>query len=195
MRFPHWSALSLGILLTLAVNPANALPGQRTDKVAAWMNAHPTLRPDVLNSLSVQRTNTAAQRFSFEASVLPPGQVTFPKDRGTVRSENFHFFDMINGVTFDRLQESLRVIYGPEIYQDFDRAQIVYDYPTQATIDLARRQNRPLLASTKGQLRLGQRYGYWMEVVETDSGKAYNGYMTVFLKEDLDKVEAELRDR
>jgi hypothetical protein len=102
---------------------------------------------------------------------------------------------MINGVTPDRLKESLRVIYGPAIYQDYERASIVYDYPVPETIDLARRQNRPLLANQQGRLLLGERYAYWMEVTQTESGKAFNGQLTVFLKEDVDKLETELRDR
>jgi hypothetical protein len=88
----------------------------------------------------------------------------------------------------------LRVIYGLEIYQDFERARIVYDYPVPETIDLARRVNLPL-AAQRGELRLGERFAYWMEVTQTDTGKAFNGQLTVFLKDDLDKLEIELRER
>lgn len=190
-----WSVLSLGILLTLGGNRADALPGQTTDRVVAWINAHPTLRPGVGDGLLVNKSNTPAQRFTFQATVLPPGRVTAPRDRGTIRTERISFYDMINGVTPDRLKESLRVIYGPVIYQDYQRARLVYDYPAPETADLARRQSRSLLAAQQGQLLLGERYAYWMEITRTDSDKAFNGQLTVFLREDLDKLETELRDR
>lgn len=191
-----WSVLSLGILLALgAAKSADALPGQKTEEVTAWINSNPTLRPSTGDGLLVQKTNTAAQRFTFLATVLPPGRVTFLKDRGTIRSERFSFFDMVNGVTPQRLKESLRVIYGPDIYQDYDRSRIVYEYPTPQTVDLARRQRLPLLAAQQGELRLGERFGYWMEIAQTKEGKAYNGQMVIFLREDLDKLETELRDR
>lgn len=190
------SVLSVGILLALSTaKSADALPGQKTEEVTAWINSNPTLRPSTGDGLLVQKTNTSAQRFTFIATVFPPGRVTFTKDRGTIRSERFSFFDMINGVTPQRLKESLRVIYGPDIYQDYDRSRIVYEYPTTQTVDLARRQRLPLLAAQQGELRLGDRFGYWMEVVQTKEGKAYNGQMVVFLREDLDKLETELRDR
>lgn len=194
-KFSWWSVLSLGILLTLGGNRADALPGQSTDTVVAWINAHPTLRPGIGDGLLVTKSNTAAQRFTFQSTVLPPGRVTFTSDRKTIRSERISFYDMVNGVTPDRLKESVRVIYGPVIYQDYERARLVYDYPASETVDLARRQNRPLLAQQQGQLLLGERYAYWMEITQTDSGKAFNGQLTVFLKEDLDKLETELRDR
>lgn len=175
---------------------ANALPGQSTDRVVAWINAHPTLRPGIGDGLVVNKTNSAAQRFTFQASIFPPGRITSPPtDTFTIRSERFYFYDRVNGVTPERLQESVRIIYGPAIYQDYERAKVVYEYPSTETVDLARRQNLPLLAQQQGKLLLGQRYAYWMEIAKTNSGKAFNGQVTVFLKEDLNKLEIELRDR
>lgn len=174
---------------------ANALPGQRTDAVAAWITANPTLRPGIRDGLRVTRSSTPAQRFTFQASVLPPGRVMPPKDRGTIRTERMTFFDAINGMTLDRLRESLRVIYGATVYEDYDRARLVYDYPVPETIDLGRRQNRSLLEQQQGELRVGERYAYWLEITKNDGDKAFNGQITVFLKEDLGKLETELRDR
>ncbi|NES25782.1 MAG: hypothetical protein F6K41_44540 [Symploca sp. SIO3E6] len=179
----------------LFTNPAKALPGEKTETVTAWINAHPTLRPGIIDGLRVRKSETAAQQFTFKASILPPGELTLVKDKGTIRHERLAFYDQINGVTFDRLQESLRVIYGLAIYQDYQRARLVYDYPTPETIDLARRQERPLLAAQEGQLLLGERYAYWMEVTNTESGKAFYGHLTIFQKEYLDKLETQLRDR
>jgi hypothetical protein len=195
LKLSGCSVVSLGILFALGGNPANALPNQSVKTVATWINAHPTLRPGIGDGLLVTKSNTPAQRFTFQAMVIPPGQVTLPRERATVRSERIAFYDMINGVTFDRLKESLRVIYGMDLYQDFERAKVVYAYPTPETADLAQRQNLTVLAKQQGQLRLGERFAYWMEVTQTDSGKAFNGQITVFLKEDLDKLETELRDR
>ncbi|HEY9710568.1 MAG TPA: hypothetical protein V6D48_20330 [Oculatellaceae cyanobacterium] len=189
------SFLLVPFYLFLFTSAANALPGQSTEAVTAWINANPTLRPGIGDGLLVTKSETAAQRFTFQATVLAPGRVTVPIDRGTIRSERMSFYDQINGVTLDRLKESLRVIYGPAIYQDFDKAKVVYDYPVPETVDLARRQNLPLLAQQQGKLLAGERYAYWMEVTQTESGKAFNGQLTVFLKEDLDKLETELRDR
>ncbi len=194
-KLSWWSVLSVGILLSVGGNSADALPGESTQTVAAWINAHPTLRPGRREGLLVTKSNTAAQRFTFQATVLPPGRVNFPTDRGTIRSERIYFYDMINGVTPDRLKESLRVIYGPIIYQDYEQARVVYDYSVPQAVNLARRQNLNLLAAQQGKLLLGERYAYWMEVTQTDKGKAFNGQLTIFLKEDLDKLQTELRDR
>jgi hypothetical protein len=71
----------------------------------------------------------------------------------------------------------------------------VYSYPAPETIDLSRRQNLTLLAAQQGELRLGERYAYWMDVTKTKNGKAFNGQLTIFLKEDLDKLATELRNR
>lgn len=179
----------------LVPSTANALPGQSTDAVAAWITANPTLRPGIRDGLRVTKSSTPAQRFTFQASVLPPGRVMPPKDRGTIRTERMTFFDAINGITLDRLRESLRVIYGATVYEDYDRAQLVYDYPVPNAIDLARRQNRSLLELQQGELRVGERYAYWLEITKNDGDKAFNGQITVFLKEDLGKLETELRDR
>jgi hypothetical protein len=189
------SFLFIGMVLGLTANPAQALPGQTVETVAAWIAAHPTLEPGIGDGLVVTKQNTAAQRFKFEASVLPPGQIAFPTNRRLIQSEQISFYDMINGVTPERLTESLRVIYGPAIYQDYQRANLVYAYPTPATIDLARRQNRPMLIARQGELLLGDRFAYWLEVTRTENGKAFNGRITVFLPEDLDKLEIELRNR
>lgn len=190
-----WSVLSLGILFVLAGNRAEALPGESTDTVLAWINSNPTLRPSIGDGLLVKKSDSAARQFTFRATILPPGRITIPPDKSTIRSERISFYDMINGVTPDRLKESLRIIYGPDIYQDYERARIAYSYPSPEAVDIGRRQNRPLVEAQQGELRLGERFAYWMEVTKTDKGKAFNGQVTVFLKEDLNKLETELRDR
>lgn len=186
------SWLCVGIL---ANSQADALPGQSTEEVGTWIKAHPTLRPRAGEKLFIQKSDTAAQRFTFQASVLPPGKVAFTKDRSVIRSERIAMYDAVNGMTLARLQESLRVIYGLDIYQDFKRAQVVYEYPDASAINSARMAKTPIREALKGELRVGDRYAYWLEVAQPRDGKAFTGQMTVLLKTDLDKLETELRNR
>ncbi len=104
-------------------------------------------------------------------------------------------FDMQNGVSQERLKESLRAIYGSEISQDFDRAQVVYSYPSEVTVQQAIAQNNPLIASLQGELRRGSRYGYWLEIAQTPEGRAYSGRLTLFLRDDIDLLEAQIRNQ
>ena len=186
---------TLGVIFSCLTNSAQALPGQSTDEATAWINANPTLRPNLGEGLVVKKSETPAHRFQFQASVLPPGRIGLPRNRTMIRSEQLSFYDMVNGVTVDRLSESLRNIYGVSVYQDFQQADVIYQYPTPEMIRRARQQNLPLLEARKGQLLLGNNYAYWMEVVETDNGVAFSGHMTIFLQEDLEKIEQELRTR
>jgi hypothetical protein len=184
--------LSVGIFFN---SKADALPGQSTEEVTTWIQAHPTLRPGRGEQLFVQKSDTAAQRFTFLASVLAPGKVAFTKDRSTIRSERMTMYDAVNGITLDRFQESLRVIYGSDIYQDFQHAQLLYEYPNGRAINAARFAKTPIREALKGELRLGDRYAYWVEIAQPKGGKAFTGQMTVLLKTDLDKLAAELRNR
>lgn len=193
LKLRLFSLLCLGIGFSpLLTQQARALPGQSTEVVAAWITANPTLQPSVPGGLRVERSHTAAQRFSFQATVVPPGRITFPPNRQIIRTEFFSLFDQVNGVTPERLAETLRAIYGAQIYQDFVKADIVYAYPTQKTVELSRRQNLPLSAAQQGQLRLGNRFAYWVEVTSTNRDKAHSGRMTILLPDDLDKLLSEL---
>jgi hypothetical protein len=189
-------SLTIGLALAAAITPAaQALPGQYTEEVQAWMQAHPTLQPGVGEKLMVRKSDSAAQRFTFQASVLPPGRVTPVSNKGVIRSEMLTLFDMTNGVTANRLEESLRVIYGLDIFQDYDRGKVAYTYPGYGNLNVATNRRLPLQAARQGEVRIGDRYAYWVEVTRTKTGKAYGGQVVVFQKEDLDKVEAELRNR
>jgi hypothetical protein len=190
-----FSLLPWMCLDTLFANQAQALPGQGTEQVGAWIKAHPTLRPHHNEQFFVQKSDTAAQRFTFQASVLPPGKVGFIRNRSQIRNERLAMYDAINGMNFERLQESLRIIYGLDIYEDFKSAQVVYEYPNQGAINSARFAKTPIREALRGELRLGDRYAYWMEVAQPRTGKAFTGQMTVLLKSDLKKLEAELRTR
>ncbi len=175
---------------------ALALPGQTVDEVAAWIKANPTLRPRSNERLIVRKSDSAAQRFSFEASMFAPGAFD-PKSKGggRIRTESLKLFDMQNGITKARLEESLRSIYGLDITQDFDRAQSIYTYPTAATARTGVSQQKPVLGALQGEIRKGARFAYWVEIAQGDKGLTYAGRITVFPHEDIDKLEAEIRNR
>lgn len=191
------SILILGLCLSLIGIKVNALPGEDPADVTAWIAAHPTLGPaTTANGLFVKKSNTAAQRFTFQAFPQSSFRDRLGRNQANIIiSERFAFFDMINGVTPERLAETVRTIYGLDLYQDYMNANVVYRYPSAETLDLARRQNLPLLAAQEGELRLGERFAYWMEVTHTDTGIAYNGHVEIMLKEELPSLQARLSER
>ncbi len=192
-----WSILAISLCLSNYCQGANALPGEAPRDVASWIASHPTLSPaSSANGLFVQKTNTAAQRFTFQAFPQSSFRDHPRRNRGSlITSERFAFFDMINGVTIERLEETLRTIYGSNIDQDYQNAQVTYTYPTPETLELARRQGLPLLASQQGELRLGENFAYWIEVTNTDTGIAYNGHLQILLKEDLFTLQSRINSR
>lgn len=185
----------LGVMLLAGAGRADALPGQTVEEVAAWIKGNSTLRPASGEKLLVRKSDTAAQRFIFQASVLPPGKVAPARNAGVIRTESLSVFDMINGVTRERLEESLRAIYGMDVYQDYDRARIVYAYPSQPNLAESRNRVEPLLAAIRGELRQGERYAYWLEIAQVRNGYAYTGQVTLLLKDDVEKLNQELRSR
>jgi hypothetical protein len=175
---------------------AYALPGQTETQVADWIRANPALKPTSGERLLVKKSDTAARRFQFQASVLIPGIAGIPGDANVIRSEEISFFDVINGVTRDRLEDSMRSIYGASIMRDYVSAKTVYAYPTEEMIARAKvRNGNTLLIALQGELREGEQFAYWIETVENASGKANSGRVVVFEREYLPKLEAELRKR
>jgi hypothetical protein len=184
----------LGLLLGFSA-PAQALPGQTVAEVTSWMKSNPTIRPTKNERLIVHKSDSAAQRFTFESSLYAPGGFDASTRDGRIRSEGLKLFDMQNGVTKARLEESLRAIYGLDITQDFDRAQSIYTYPTAATVRTGESQSKPVLGALQGEIRKGARYAYWVEVAGNPANKANSGRITVFQHRDIDKLEAEIRNR
>jgi hypothetical protein len=189
-----WSSLSLGLLAILS-GQAHALPGQPVADVAAWMQANPTIQPAPGETLLVRRTDSPSRRFTFEASITSPGRAVSGDRKDIIRSESITLFDTVYGISQERLEESLGIIYGDEIYQDYRLADVVYQYPTAEMISRAENQNAPLLRFIQGEIRQGSRYGYWVEIVQTPDGKPQNGQITVLLLEDLPKLTSELQSR
>lgn len=186
---------ALGVAIFLGTGSAVALPGQSVDEVTTWIQGHPTLKPSSGEKLLVRKAETPAQRFTFQASILPPGRIGSPANSALIRSEQITFFDIINGVTRNRLEESLRVIYGPEIYQDYEQARVAITYPGIEEINRSRNQPNQLLTALQGELRVGDRYAYWVEIVRNKRGLNYSGQLTVLERRDVTKLEAELRNR
>ncbi|MEB3295280.1 MAG: hypothetical protein VKJ24_19175 [Synechococcales bacterium] len=185
--------LSYGV--PAAIPPVQAIPGQPTNQVAAWMRSNPTLRPLPGEKLTIRRNNTPSQRLVFEASLFAPGRIVRSNTGGKVRSETLQLFDMLYGVTQARLEESLRAIYGLEIAQDYANASLVYRYPSPRTEAEAQQNKQPIAAALTGELRRGNRFAYWVEVARNPQGLNYAGKIVVFLNEDLAKVETEIRNR
>jgi hypothetical protein len=174
---------------------AQALPGQGSDEVILWMKSNPGIRPSPGEKLIIRRSNGPSQRMSFEASLLAPGRITPLNSDGRVRSETLTLFDMLYGVSEARLEDSIRSIYGLAVHRDFQQAQVVYSYPTPVAENQAIRAKQPIAAALKGELRKGDRYAYWTEIVRNREGLNYGGKVVVFLVEDLAKVESEIKSR
>lgn len=190
MKLTNWGLLALS--WAGLSGAAQAFPGQTPDQAAVWIQAHPTLQPAKGERLLVRRSHTPAQRFSFQASPLPVGRMTLRPQGSIIRTEEILLVDLINGVTPDRLEESLRVIYGSTVYEDYIQANRVITYPTS---DLTKQSAGGLGAGVQGEVREGDRYAYWWEITRGDDRLAHTGKLTVFLREDLPKLEAELRNR
>ena len=176
---------------------AIALPGQTPDQVIDWIRTNPALRPEAGERLLVRKSDTPSRRFQFQASVVLPGIAAIQKSEANlIRSEQIRIFDIINGVTRSRLEESLRSIYGPDIMRDYATAKRVYAYPTVAMLQRSQSKNAsPILRALQGELRQGKKYAYWVELLQNGKGSANSGQITVFELDSLPKLEQELSNR
>jgi len=179
------------------VPSAIALPGQTPDQVIDWIRTNPALRPESGERLLVRKSDTPSRRFQFQASVVLPGIAAIQKsDKNLIRSEQIRFFDIVNGVTRTRLEESLRSIYGPEIMRDYATSKRIYAYPTATMVQRSQAKNAsPILRALQGELRQGKKYGYWVELLQNGKGSANSGQITVFELDSLPKLEQELSKR
>lgn len=201
-RIKQWLGFSLGFLAMFASDRAFALPGQTVSEAITWIKINPTLEPTNGETLMVRRSDTSAHRFTFEAQTTPPGWATTAPSQGTIRNEKITLFDSVNGVSRSRLEESFRIIYGSDLYQDYEQANVIYQYPmpnsvpnSQAENQNAPLQNAPLRALVRGEIRQGKQFAYWVETAQTSSGTAYSGQFSIFLIEDIGKLEGELQRR
>jgi hypothetical protein len=191
------SACLLACGLCLGTSPSYAIPGQSVDEAKAWMQAHPTLRASPRERLVLSRADTPSRRFTFQASVFPaggygsPGILTANRNLGIIRVERFTLIDLVDGVTPERLEESLRVLYGADIYADYRRAQAVYIYPDSSPTTLL----RPSRSAVRGELLEGDDFGYWFEVLPDANGVIQTGIVSILLKEDIPRLQTFLAER
>ena len=168
---------------------AQALPGESVETVAAWIAAHPTLRPGPNEVLVVNRAETPARRFTFRATIFPvTGLVPGIQLQRIIRTEQITLVDTVEGTSAKRLEESLRAIYDANLYSDYQLATVVYSYPNSfspfPTNDAILRQ---------GELRVGDRYGYWLELTANQSGFVYSGTLAVIDQADMPRLQARLQ--
>lgn len=182
-------SIGLGIVaLGLLAQPAIALPGQSVRVVETWMRNNATLRPRPNERLTINRVAAPGQRFIFQASVFPVTGVQPDVDRQTIRTERFTFVDHANPITVNRLEESLRLIYGAEVFNDYRQADITHRYPMPGV-------RRPLPNPNiviRGTVHEGEQFAYWQEITYDLRGHAYLGRMAVMLKEDLPLLRSHL---
>ncbi|MEO0868700.1 MAG: hypothetical protein AAFY17_09670, partial [Cyanobacteria bacterium J06642_11] len=165
------------------------LPGQSVDEVKTWMQGHPTLRAETREGLRVHRAEIPSRRFTFQASVFPIGGLRSTRNDGVwpsrrsssnvIRREELILVDYDEQVTVERLEESLRVIYGADIYADYRRSELLNSYGITTT-------------STQGEVRLGNLYAYWLETIPDASGVPTIGKLNVVLPEDVDRLISSL---
>ena len=170
--------MAWGLWLGLGI-PALALPGQTRSQVAAWIQGNATLRPQPGEQLVVHRTDTPARRFTFRASVFPPTGVPGALVLNKIRSEQILLVDIIDGVSKTRLEESLRRIYGADILRDYEQAERVLLYPSAETPAYT---NQYLVI--QGELFVGDRFAYWVELTSDTLGRIETGRITLLLQED-----------
>ena len=110
---PMLGLSSLGLVLMiqgLLPSLGWAIPGQSLRSAATWIRSNPTLNPGPNETFLIHRRSTPAQRFTFDASVFPITGVAQENRQAQIRTERFGVVDFINGVTPERLEESLRAI-------------------------------------------------------------------------------------
>ncbi len=186
---------SIGILGI--TSPASALPGQSVDEAEAWMQAHPTLRAEPNERLSLRRNDTPSRRYTFNASTYGPGSaggdsLLSRRDSGQptmVRSEKFTLVDLISGVSIDRLEDALRTLYGAEVYADYRRSQSILVYSP------GRLEDRGTQRASRAQVSEGELYAYIVEVIPDPDGTIHTGTVSIMLKEDLPALRTALSNR
>ena len=200
LRFGFAAGITLtgiGLGATVFASSARALPGQTIDEAAAWMQAHPTLRALPSEGLSIRRESTPARRYTFHGSVFAPGgssgdSLLVRRHSGEevmIHTEKLTLVDIISGVSIPKLEDSLRSIYGAEIFADYRRAESLLVFSMGHPAD------RGTLRATRSQLLAGDLYAYLVELIPTEDGELQTGAVTVMLKENAPALAENLRDR
>ena len=192
-----FTAGTIAVAIAGLTEEAAALRGQSIQEAEAWMQAHPTLRADPRERLSIRRNDTPARRYTFHASIYGPGGGTgeslLVRSRGAelvmVRSEKFTLVDLIREVTIERLEDSLRNLYGAEVFADYRRAASVLVYSP------SRVEDRGTEKAIRAQVLEGDLYAYVLEIIPDSDGSVHTGTVSVMLKEDVPALKTALRER
>ncbi|MEM9946574.1 MAG: hypothetical protein AAF810_10980 [Cyanobacteria bacterium P01_D01_bin.36] len=176
---------------------AQALPGQTVHEAEAWMQAHPSLRALPTEGISIRRNDTPSSRFTFHGSVFGPSggsgeSLLIRRSSGeviSIRSEKFTLVDIVRGVSIPRLEDSLRTIYGAEVFADYRRAQAVIVYSP------GRPEDRGTERAHRAQLLEGELYAYLIEEIPNTNGVVETGAVTVMLREDVPAIREGLYNR
>ncbi|MEM7063652.1 MAG: hypothetical protein AAF572_10870 [Cyanobacteria bacterium P01_B01_bin.77] len=185
-------ALGIGLPCWLSGSPSYGLPGYSVNETKTWMQGHPTLRAESREGLRVHRADIPSRRFTFQASVFPIGGFQQAGDSSIwsdsnrqanlsiIRREEFTLVDYDEPITIARLEESLRIIYGPETYADYRRADLIDGYTTE-------------FSAIQGEVRLGTVYAYWIEITPDVNGVDTIGKLNVILPEDVTRLQSYLQ--
>ncbi len=176
------------------VLPGWALPGQPAVVVTEWLQAHPVLDAEPGETLLINRFQPDGSRFSFQASVAPPGRIINPLDNETIRSERMTFFNP-SGLTAQTLEQAIQDIYGEAIAVDLEQATEVLRYPAAAVLNEPITETNALARAIQGVVRQGEQFVYWLELTQNPDGSVQQGQAVVFEAEWLDKVKTELSQR
>ena len=199
LRFGLMAGMTLtgmGLGATVFAEGVKALPGQTINEAAAWMQAHPTLRALPSEGLSIRRESTPARRYTFHGSVFVPGggaeSLLVRRHSGEevmIHTEKLTLVDIVSGVSIPRLEDSLRSIYGAEVFADYRRAEPLLVFST------GRPEDRGTVRAMRSQLLKGDLYAYLIELIPNEDGELQTGAVTVMLKENATALAENLRDR
>lgn len=189
-----WIGIAAGLSVCLLALPGEAIPGQSADQAAAWIQENAALGAEPGETLLINRTQPDGTRFSFQASVAPPGRIINPLDRETIRSERMTFFKP-EGLTPQDLEEAINAIYGPEIAADLEQAEEVLRYPAPQVLSAPSTDENFLERAIQGVVKQGELLVYWMELTQNRDGTVQQGQAVVFEEEWLPKITEELSQR
>ncbi|MEM8505472.1 MAG: hypothetical protein AAF716_20255 [Cyanobacteria bacterium P01_D01_bin.1] len=199
LRFGLTAGITLtgmGLGSTVFTRSAWALPGQTINEAAAWMQAHPTLRSHPSEGLSIRRESTPSRRYTFHGSVFEPGggsgeSLLVRRHSGeevVIQSEKLTLVDIVSGVSIPRLEDSLRSIYGAEVFADYRRAESLLVFST------GRLEDRGTVRAMRSQLLKGDLYAYLIELMPNEDGALQTGAVTVMLRENASGLAESLRE-
>jgi hypothetical protein len=189
-----WIGIAAGLNVCLLALPGEAIPGQSADQAAAWIQENAALGAEPGETLLINRTQPDGTRFSFQASVAPPGRIINPLDRETIRSERMTFFKP-EGLTPQDLEEAIKAIYGPEIAADLEQAEEILRYPSPQLLSAPATDENFLERAIQGVVKRGELLVYWMELTQNRDGTVQQGQAVVFEEEWLPKITEELSQR